>query len=107
MNIPHICTVYLHCKVSKGKVESLISSSTNQNGDIKSDLVGWVKAKIQSPLHAGDSNSFSYRSSANKFCIMVLENRFGADQNMNYDLNKLTFPSFSLSHRKLLLVKTI
>jgi len=45
-------------KVSKGRVETLISSSINQNGDIKCDLLGWVKVKILSPLHVGDPIPF-------------------------------------------------
>jgi hypothetical protein len=44
--------------VSKGRVETLISTSTNQNEDIKSDLVGWVRVKIQSPLQVGDPIPF-------------------------------------------------
>jgi len=44
--------------VSKGRVETLISSSINQTGDIKSDLVGWVKVKIPFPLHIGDPIPF-------------------------------------------------
>ena len=42
----HLQFIYT-VKVSKGRVETLISSSTNQNRDIKCDLVGWVKVKIQ------------------------------------------------------------
>jgi len=45
-------------KVSTGRVETPISSSINQNGDIKNDLVSWVKVKILSPLHVGDPIPF-------------------------------------------------
>ena len=53
----HLQFIYT-VKVRKGRVETLISSSTNQNGDIKSDLVGWVKVKILSRLHVGDPIPF-------------------------------------------------
>jgi hypothetical protein len=41
------------------RVETHTSDSTNQNGDIESDLVGSEKAKIQFPLCVGDSNPLS------------------------------------------------
>jgi len=40
-------------KMNKGRIETLTSSTKNQNGNLKSDLVGWVKVKIQSHLHVG------------------------------------------------------
>jgi hypothetical protein len=61
----HTLTVYLHCKGSKGRVETLISSSTKQTGDKKSDLVGWVKVSFT----CWGPNSFSYRSSARSFVL--------------------------------------